>query len=322
MDPLIHDKKIFSDCFLQMQKRKWTCMSPDCKCNAIKSHVLQKNGVLSHIAKDDHLIEVKPTNIWEIDQMGIFKYQEIGINDGFTFPGFCKTHDDQIFSSIEKETFDIEDYFVQCLFSYRGLCQELRRKQQVKYFLENVLERRASFKVMNVDEIFDDYVLGLGYGINNLNFFKQELEKDLLKRTKSFSLQTIRIPFVGICTSAPLNIKEPDEKEPETIEEYEKIAQHILPTTFLSIFPTESDSILITGHHQNYPSSYTSIIKSVDYRELISDLLILRMEYWCMSHEFLTDRIKPKEQEIKNLFMQNALNFGYEIENRINLFEN
>ena len=321
MNPLIQDKKIFSDCFLQMQKRKWTCMIPECEKNAIKSHVLQKNGILSRIAKNNHLIEVKPTNIWEMDQLEVFKYQEIGINDGFTFPGFCETHDDEIFSKIEKENFDTEDYLTQCLFSYRGLCQELRRKQQVKHYIENVLKRRASFKTMDVGETFDYYVQGLDYGINNLSFFKDEFEKDLKNETKNFIFQTKKIPFLGVCTSAPLNVKEPDEIEPKTMEEYEKIAQNILPTTFLSIFPIESDSTLITGHHKNYPSTYTSIISSTDYREAISDLLILRMEYWCMSHDFFTNRIKPKEREIKALFKQNVLNFSYEIQNPINLFE-
>lgn len=296
-------------------------MASDCQNTAIKSHVLQKSGVLSNIAHNGHLIEVKPTTIWEMDELGSFKYQEIGINDGFTFPGFCQSHDDQIFSPIEKDDIDPTDYLAHCLFSYRGLCQEIRRKQQVKIMLEDVLSMQSSFKVMNIDELFNDYVRGLGYGIKNLSFFKKELEKDINTGSRSFSFQFKQLPFLGICTSAPLNIKEPNEKEPETLEEVEKNAQNIVPTTFINLFPAKSNSILIAGQHLKYPSSYTKKIMSADYQQSISDLLILRMEYWCMSHEFLKNNIKPKENEIKSIFMQNALNFGYDIQNSINLFE-
>lgn len=321
MNPLIHDKKIFSDCFVRMQKQKWTCMAPNCQNQSIKSHVLQKNGVLSHISKEGHIIEVKPTTIWEMDDLGSFKYQEIGINDGFAFPGFCQSHDDQIFGRIEKEDLDPTDYLTQCLFSYRGLCQEIRRKQQVKLMLEDVLSKRSLFRFMNIQELFDDYVRGLGYGIKNLSYFKEQLEEDINNGTQNFEFEIQKLPLIGICTSAPLNIKEPNEPEPESLEEYERGAGTILPTTFLSLYPTSSNSILIVGQHINFPSSYTSKILSTEYQTMISELLILRMEYWCMSHEFLENYIKPKENEIRTLFMQNALNFGHEIENSINLFK-
>ena len=128
MKGIIQDKKIFSSCFEKMKKHTWTCMAPGCNDKCINSHVLQKNGILSQIASNNHIIEMKPTTIWEIETHSLFKYQKIGINDGFTFPGFCAFHDKEIFKEIESTTVKFDSYKAQCLFSYRGLCQEMKRK--------------------------------------------------------------------------------------------------------------------------------------------------------------------------------------------------
>ena len=145
MRGITQDKKILSSYFEKMKKHEWTCFSPNCDKKCINSHVLQKNGILTQIALDKHLIEVKPTNIWEIDNQSVFKYQKIGINEAFTFPGFCSLHDSEIFKNIESAIVDFSSYKTQCLFSYRGLCQEIRRKQQIELFLNNILSNRDRF---------------------------------------------------------------------------------------------------------------------------------------------------------------------------------
>ncbi len=280
MQGIIQDKKIFHTCFEKMKKHAWTCMAPNCTEKSINSHVLQKNGILSQIAFNQHIIEVKPLSIWEMDELSVFKYQEIGVNDGFSFPGFCSFHDSEIFKDIESNTVDLDSYRTQCLFSYRGLCQEIKRKEQVELFLNDLLGIREKFSVIDVGQIFEDYKYGLSLGIRNLTFFKN----------------------LEVCTSAPINIQEPNEKAPESMEEYDNlynVQNKKLPTTFVNIFPTATDSIWIVGEHKEYRSSYTSRLINTDYEEALSELFILRMEYWCMSHSFFYKNINPKMAEIK-----------------------
>lgn len=322
MHNIIQEKKLFYDCFEEVKKTEWTCMAPNCNQKCINSHVLQKNGILSQISLNNHIIEVKPTNIWEINDLGIFKYQEIGINEGFSFPGFCAHHDSEIFKPIESNKVDFYLYKAQCLFSYRGLCQEIRRKQQVELFPRNIISIREKFTIMDVSEIFEDFKIGIGLGIKNLNYFKSQLEKDIFGEEKNFQFTTLKRPYLEVCTSAPVNIKEPDEKEAESIEEYIYNANNsIWATTFISVFPTANESIWLIGEHKMHSSSFTTQLINSEYEIALSELLILRMEYWCMSKDFLNKFIKPNMAEIKKIFTENVLNFEANLNTPLNLFK-
>ncbi|HEX7869466.1 MAG TPA: hypothetical protein VF455_05065, partial [Chryseobacterium sp.] len=273
----------------------WKCMAPKCKKTAISSHVLQKNGVLSTIAKDRHLIEAKPVTMWELNENSATNFSKIGINDAFTFPGFCSEHDNSIFKNIEKKELDFTDYGVQLLFSYRGLCQEIRRKQIVKSFLNQAIKYSSEFKTIVISENFEDLRDGLDAGVRNLNHFKSLIEEDLKKQKESFNFWTISRPLAEICTSAPLNIKEPNESDQgndfNTYAEYKKKnLRERNATTFVNIFPSDLNSIWIVGEHREYPSTYTKELLGNNWQQILTDLIALRMEYWCMSEKFYLEQ--------------------------------
>ena len=155
-----------------------------------------------------------------------------------------------------------------------------------------------------------------------MKYFKEQLEIDIFNDETNFDFQTFKSPYVEICTSAPINIKEPYEDEPKTTEEYRnKIFNNKIATTFVNIFPNTTESIWIIGEHQLYRSTYISKLKILDYEQALSELLILRMEYWCMSNKFLQKFINPKINEIRELFYKNVLNFEANLETKINLFK-
>ena len=322
MSNLVSDKKLFVALHKYAEDFNWTCMAPKCKQKCINSHVLQKNGVLSQISVNKHLIEVKPVTIWELEDEGTLKFQKIGINRAFTFPGFCSLHDNSIFDLIEKETINFKNYKVQLLFSYRGLCQEIRRKQILKLFLSQVLKRSDEFKVIDVVEAFSDYRNGLDVGIRNLNYYKGAIEDDLKKNTKSFDFYLRERPYVEICTSAPINVKEPNEKKFATLEDIKKNTfRNKLSTTFVNIFPYDNVSKWIIGEHRSHRSSYTLHLLEKEWEQGLTDLLVLRMEYWCMSETFLNKHIKPHVEEIKESYMRNALNFDFNLSTTLNIFK-
>ncbi len=303
----------------------WKCMAPKCKKTAISSHVLQKNGVLSTIAKDQHLIEAKPSNMWEIKEKFATNFSKIGINDAFTFPGFCSEHDNSIFKSIEKKPLDFTNYNVQLLFSYRGLCQEIRRKQIVKSFLNQAIKHSTEFNTIVIGENFEDFRDGLDAGVRNLNHFKSLIEEDLKKQKKSFNFWTISRPLAEICTSAPLNIKEPNENgDGDDFNSYEEFKKKNLreknATTFVNIFPSNLNSIWIIGEHREYPSTYTKELLGNNWQQILTDLIVLRMEYWCMSEKFYQEKILPKIKEIQAVFSENVLNHDFELSTSLNLF--
>lgn len=322
MSNLVHDKKLFETLYRNAHDFNWLCMSPKCKKRCINSHILQKNGILSQISIDRHLIEVKPTTMWEFETEGTLKFKKIGINEAFTFPGFCSFHDNLVFQLIEQDVIDFENYNVQLLFSYRGLCQEIRRKQIVKLFLNQVLSHSKEFKILEVFEVFEVYRNGLDAGVRNLNFFKKEMENDLKKGTKSFSFSLYDKPYIEVCTSAPINVKEPDEKEYTSLEDLEKDRfRKRLSTTFVNIFPYHSTSKWIIGEHLLHSSSYTIHLQERNWEQTLTDLLVLRMEYWCMSNGFYVKHIAPNIEKIKESYLSNALNFDFDLSTDLNIFE-
>lgn len=51
--------KIFTDCIQKAKSETNACIYPECTNKSINSHIMQKNGILSSIAEDKHLWELK-----------------------------------------------------------------------------------------------------------------------------------------------------------------------------------------------------------------------------------------------------------------------
>jgi hypothetical protein len=123
-------KKAVLEARRKSEKKERNCMFTNCTHKTIKSHVLQKNGILREISENNHLIQMVPANPFEMNEKGFSDFKLVGINDVYTFQGFCAKHDSNVFKSIETEsTLNFYDNNQQALFCYRGLCQEIRRKE-------------------------------------------------------------------------------------------------------------------------------------------------------------------------------------------------
>ncbi|WP_050378726.1 hypothetical protein [Chryseobacterium sp. Hurlbut01] len=122
------------------RKAKQKCSFKDCDQEAIKfSHVLQKNGILRNISQDNHLYQFHISSFFNTEKNGKFLMKKIGINEVFTFPGFCKYHDNKIFSPIESSKIDFENRSTNILFAYRAICQEIYRKNVAKNIYEELI---------------------------------------------------------------------------------------------------------------------------------------------------------------------------------------
>ena len=124
--------------------KKRGCMHPQsskaaCGGKVIDSHTIQRKGPLSRIVDDSgHVMH------FELSTGGTgLSAQSIGWRKASTFPGYCSHHDSELFSPIEKTTFD--GGHKQCvLHAFRNLCNEIYRKQALIESLEfqkNVLDR-------------------------------------------------------------------------------------------------------------------------------------------------------------------------------------
>jgi len=187
----------------RLKNKERICMYKNCNRKAINSQVYQKNGILKQISENNHLMQLQITDAYKIKESGIMELKRIGINDAYSFKGFCNDHDTKIFSAIEtRDNLDFFETNTQALFSYRGLCQEIRRKEISLEFVNKMMLLMNHPQAIPLSN-------GFKSGIKNLTFFKNELETAILNQTyTNFNFSTFEIPKIKLCISVPLNIED------------------------------------------------------------------------------------------------------------------
>ncbi|MFN7046011.1 MAG: hypothetical protein ACK4M1_12510 [Flavobacterium sp.] len=308
------------------KNKERVCMHPNCNEKAIKSHVLQKNGILKEISVKNHLYQFSGVSSFDIDKKGPFELKRIGINDVYTFPGFCKIHDSKIFEPIEKNIDkNINKDISICLFSYRTLCQEIRRKEIALDIADGLIE--TNYNLMLILYI-TDYKNGLINGLKNLNFFKKELENMINGNENNFIFKICKIPKIEICISGPLNIHDKNNPLSETHNENLEITNNPFVTSILNIFPYKNESYAMIALHKDFLCNWTENIFNLlqtnnqnQNLKLISDLVATRFEFWCISPN-LKEKIKSKKiNELFKIWEDEVLNFEYDIKTKFNLFD-
>lgn len=94
------------------------CMQQGCQQSAINSHVISKNQYLKNIAVDNQVIGIESRDQFNSDNRFVrgMSLNLIGINEATTFKGYCKSHDNELFESIDNGPIkSIEDILLQCL---------------------------------------------------------------------------------------------------------------------------------------------------------------------------------------------------------------
>lgn len=302
------------------EQKKRKCMFSYCEEFAIKSHVLQKNGILKEISFKNHLIERVSANPFEMDNKGIADFQKKGINNVYTFNGFCPKHDTELFKQIETDkALNLENPNQQLLFCYRGLCQEIRRKEIA---LEISLGLRHFFPDFFLD-FYDSIANGYEEGIKNLNFFKTQLEECIISgKSDKFYFETLIIEKIELCISVPLNVD---------VNDNESTLESKIPfvTSFLNVFPKGSCTYIIVGYHKDYPCKWTekfvNKIKKSNNKEILkelSDLVTLRLEFWALSIPLYEKIDKLEIKKYQEFVMRNVFNHSENMTTDINLFKN
>ncbi|MES2515306.1 MAG: hypothetical protein V4580_14230 [Bacteroidota bacterium] len=300
------------------------CLVDGCEENAIKSHALQKNGILNQISEKNHLFQFSNVSAFQKAEKGSFELSKIGINDVYTFPGFCKEHDSSIFKQIETKKFELESDKSINLFSYRALCQEIRRKEIAIDVAQKLIE--TNYNVAIVVHM-SNYKIGLINGLKNLYFFKKELENDLENSDGKFLHKICEIPKTELCISAPLNIYDKDNELSKTHDNYGRVLNNPFVTSFVNLFPYGDKSYLMITISKDFPCNWTENIfnkfqklKSPNHLKLISDLITTRFEFWCISPKLRSTLSKLKIDEMIEIWSEEVLNFDSVIETNFNVF--
>jgi len=289
--------KQFVECKEKAKSKIRTCFFPGCDEKSINSHILQKNGILSSIAKDNHL--------WEIGvnpfESPAFHPQRIGINKIFSFRCFCNKHDTELFFEIEQEGIDFEKYRTLFLFTIRTFYNELFRKLvgvDQFYCLIDKLEnnQQKEFIRQNIEQ--------MKLALKDLDFLKNLIWKDYNSSSQSFVFKYREINRIDLILSSYFDYEtshEVNNYRTKTGKEFERFS-----TIFVTVFPYQGKSILIMGYAKEDEGKvkgyFNQFFKEGEKRlqKKLTNLVMFQCENWVCSQKFYEKRIKNNEQLFAN----------------------
>lgn len=287
--------KIFTDCAKKAQSNTNFCMHPDCNEKAIKSHIMQKNGILSSIADDQHLWELSVDHFKQ-EYIG---FQRKGINKIYTFKGFCNTHDSSIFSKIETQgEINFNDYESCLLFALRTTYNELWVKEVVIKLQECIINDSG---VETNDEMFKETIRQNKLAIKDIEFYTNAMWSDLKNKTGSFVFVYREMEHQEICLNSIYTYDTSQEMRGYQFK-YGKDMER--PSElFLSYFPYLNKSILLMGYHKDDMTKVKSFV-NLFFKENIkrtnkrlSSLIVFNCETWVCSNSFYKNKLEGLDSE-------------------------
>ena len=292
-------------------------MCPHCTNPAINSHLLQRHGVLSHIVEKGHLYEIGREDFYKWDENSPIKIKKVGLQQAISFPLFCNKHDTELFAPIEGDLIDFEDYRSQLLFSYRGLCSEIRKKEfnQIRNvaFYEGVIK--------------DAVTAGTDCGLNDLRYYKNLFEQELDFATQKFKFFHFSYPLIKVCTSGTASYEPVDYGDESSVKK--TLMKQVLDGFFINIIPQVNALEIIIGYHENHANAalrkYVESWQNLSLEELqlkLTDLFASKLEMWCISPSIFENISDEKKQKFMDIIEKIQLDWYYDIRNDVtfNLF--
>ncbi|QYJ67145.1 hypothetical protein [Flavobacterium litorale] len=295
--------KAFQDCKSNGINSINTCFYPNCSEKSINSHILQKNGIISSIAENSHVMEMQISKFKEEEHF----FKRTGINIAFSFPCFCNKHDTELFELIETKEIDFSDYKSCLLFTLRTIYNEKYRK------LVNVSMNRCLIE--NHSDLYDEEVLKISLdqekmGISDIEKTERLIWDDLNNGTESFVFQTRKISKKEICLSSFYNYETTTEME-EYLKKYGTQKEDVIDV-FINLFPYKNDSILMMAYKKKdevIVKKYVNDFFAVNEKRLerkITNLLMFLCETWIISQSLYKKRIEGNDA-----FFGEAAEFSY-----------
>lgn len=180
-----------------------------CSNNIINAHTLPKSSSLGAIAENGHIYTFKNRDFINFNKNdGIISPQKIGVNLASTFRGFCSIHDDQLFSSLEKQEFKVTEKQCFMLF-YRAYSLEFYNKKIIKntfpFFVKKILSINDKLDFLRKKKFFEYYVAGTNFALNSL----EKNHNKLTNYIENICFYAIKLndvlPIMGVGAFAPQN---------------------------------------------------------------------------------------------------------------------
>lgn len=312
--------EVLNKTYRRAATKQRTCSVKGCDKQAINSHVLQKNGILNSIEERGH-IRVSEADFFNPD---LFHFKRDGINQAFTFKGFCADHDKKIFAPIEDFEIDFDDYKSQLLFAYRTVLNEKVKKEILLDWHKYQKESKTLIGEIDTD-LIDKTDEQQKVGIKDIEYYKEKIELDLNNETQSFIFKVRYTKPCEICLASHFTYETTRERSKQ-IETTGKDFE-ILTDIFISFFPIENENVLMMGYLKEqepkcgeFVQSFFDCDEDTLFKKL-SDLILCRCEMWACSESFYNQKIKPHDKVINEIFQESASTVDEDRELNFNIFQ-
>lgn len=317
------DKIKFSKFFHETKKKAINkivkCYHPNCTEYSINSHILQKNGILSKISKDNHLWEHELNQFKEPH----FQFKRTGINEIFSFKCFCQKHDNELFKTIETDDINFNDYKSCLLFTLRTIYNERFRKEVNIQILQNIINSDFSTK-LNVKMLqltLEQEKLGL----NDIILTESDIWKDLNDNSESFIFKIREITKIELCLSAFYNYETTYEMNLFRLKHGKDMDR--MSEIFINFFPLNYKSILLMGYNKKDESSvkayFNTFFKESEKRvqRKLTNLFLFACETWVISEKLYIDKFKGIENVIAFASKYSIQNYNERQNFALNMFK-
>lgn len=275
--------------------RKVPCAYPGCQCNAINSHLLQKNKWLKNIAEEGKALQMSDEQMQSLmdgDEKGNV-YSVMSINKALSLPIYCPQHDQKLFKEFEVRELDLTNNLHLLKLSYRAFCANLAQEARRNIFYEINPTINPDCQGLAFDEqnAYSKYVINLFETYRN-DLYVRIKSKDV----SNFVFRVIRIPKAPICLSDVLIHEE------DVYSAYLSGKQEMFYPIFVHALPYEAESVLIFGYDKRHcnervVSDIEQWISCEEKGKVIVELMV-RTNNWCVAPSFLGQRPEDMCEEI------------------------
>lgn len=317
-DPKI--AKIITDCSENAKKSTNSCYFPGCKNKSINSHILQKNGILSAIASDNHLWRYQVEHFDE----DLFIFKKVGINKVYTFLGFCNEHDTNLFKKIETNTINFNDYESCLLLLLRTVYNEVWLKEVVIKMLQCTYDNP---QISSNKNFLSDNIEQNKIGLLDLKFIEKELWKDINTKSENFVFHWKEFELQEFCTNGVYTYDTSEERS-KYIAVHNKDIER-LSEIFVTFFPYNGKSILVMGYHKcdekKVKGYVMTFFKETEKRTLrkLTNFALFHCETWVCSEKFYKQNFEGIEEIFPKLIEYSLTRISNErTVFDLNIFEN
>jgi hypothetical protein len=295
-------------CKKQAEKIAITCCYPGCTNKSINTHILQKNGILSKIAPDNHLWQLEIDNYAEDN----FTFRRRGLKEVLSFNCFCNEHDTKLFQKIEQGDIDFDDYESCLLFSLRTLYNEKFRKQVNVAHFECLIGTLP--QEFNTDHLRKQIEANRA-GIEDMKVYEKQVWDDFTNKTESFVFAYRKVSLTELCLSSIFTYD--TSTEMLSFNEGQRPAEIVI-----NYFPYKGASILLMGYQKSNEKKvkgYFNRFFNDNEKRLqrqLSNLIMFLCETWVCSDNFYKNRIKGNES-----YFYDAIKFSSTNPNERRIFD-